>query len=169
MFGEPPTYLVSRYTLIFCLILKHFFCVYVYLCFREFFFLVLFRFVSFCFIFCICSKLFHYFHVGRVVFFYTFLLILFVAFAFFCRFCSFFVRYMWCILQGFGWDSVRRSSLVNVSRPGYGRPQLHVVYRGKRGIRCEPRKTGSLLQAVGSRSNARVSLLVPGLRESRFR
>ena len=53
-----------------------------YLCFRELFLLVLFRFVSFCFIFCICSKLFHYFHVGRVVFFYTFLLILFVAFAF---------------------------------------------------------------------------------------
>ena len=48
-----------------------------YLCFRELFLLVLFRFVSFCFIFCICSKLFHYFYGGRVVLLYTFLLILF--------------------------------------------------------------------------------------------
>ena len=105
MFGEPPTYLVSRYTLIFCLI-NIYFCVYVYLCFREFFFLVLFRFVSFCFIFCICSKLFHYFHVGRVVLFYTFLLILFVALLF-CLlilliFCTLYVVYTSRVWLGFG-------------------------------------------------------------------
>ena len=55
MFGEPPTYLVSRYTLIFCLILKHLFlclCVFVFqrvlflgvvsFCFFLFYFLYLF-------------------------------------------------------------------------------------------------------------------------------
>ena len=51
MFGEPPTYLVSRYTLIFCLILKHFFCVSMCICVSESYFswccFVLFLFVLF--------------------------------------------------------------------------------------------------------------------------